>query len=70
MKINFHDGGPYHIETNPLICGANQQTGFYDRNLVMKELIKPRSPKDFWEWFYKYFEVKNTEWGLVAEFYL
>ena len=20
----FHDGGPYHIETSPLICRANQ----------------------------------------------
>ena len=26
----FHDGGPYHIETSPLICSANQWTGFYD----------------------------------------
>ena len=25
----FHDGGPYHIETSPLICSANQWTGFY-----------------------------------------
>ena len=24
----FHDGGPYHIETSPLICRANQWTGF------------------------------------------
>ena len=22
------DGGPYHIETNPLICSANQWTDF------------------------------------------
>ena len=22
-------GGRYHIETSPLICGANQWTGFY-----------------------------------------
>ena len=21
----FHDGGPYHVETSPLIWGANQQ---------------------------------------------
>ena len=27
--FNFHDGGRYHIETSPLICGANQWTGFY-----------------------------------------
>ena len=25
----FHGGGPYHIETSPLICRANQWTGFY-----------------------------------------
>ena len=25
----FHDGGRYHIETSPLICRANQWTGFY-----------------------------------------
>ena len=24
-----HDGGHYHIETSPLICSANQWTGFY-----------------------------------------
>ena len=25
----FHDAGPYHIETSPLICCVNQWTGFY-----------------------------------------
>ena len=25
----FHDGGRYHIEISPLICSANQWTGFY-----------------------------------------
>ena len=25
----FHDGGPYHIQTSPLICSANQWNGFY-----------------------------------------
>ena len=25
----FHGGGPCHIETSPLICRANQWTGFY-----------------------------------------
>ena len=25
---HFHDGGRYHIETSPLICSANQSTGF------------------------------------------
>ena len=27
--LPFHDGGWYHIETCPLICSANQWTGFY-----------------------------------------
>ena len=26
--FNFHHGGPNHIETSPLICRANQWTGF------------------------------------------
>ena len=29
MTEPFHDGGRYHIETSPLICAANQWTGFY-----------------------------------------
>ena len=30
----FHNGGPYHTETSPLIYSANQWTGFlYDRDL-------------------------------------
>ena len=34
----FHDGGIYHIETSPLICTANQWTGFYmTGTYVMKE---------------------------------
>ena len=24
----FHDGGPHHMETSPLVCSTNQQTGF------------------------------------------
>ena len=36
----FHDLGPYHIETSPLICTGNQWTGFYMiETFVMKELI-------------------------------
>ena len=26
--LTFQDGGRYHIETSPLICSANQWTGF------------------------------------------
>ena len=36
----FHDGGRYHIETSPLIWGANQCTSFYMITAsVMKELM-------------------------------
>ena len=27
--LTFRDGGRYHIETSPLVCRANQWTGFY-----------------------------------------
>ena len=36
----FHDESPYHVETSPFICFANQWTGFYTiGTTVMKELI-------------------------------
>ena len=36
----LNDGGPYHIETSPLIFSANHWTGFYMMGTsVMKELI-------------------------------
>ena len=36
---HFQDGGRYHIETSPLICRANQWTGFYMITAsVLKEL--------------------------------
>ena len=36
----FRDGGPYHIETSPLICSVNQWAGFYLVGIsVMKELL-------------------------------
>ena len=42
VKCNelFNDGGPCHIETNPLICSVNQWTGFYMvETSAVKELI-------------------------------
>ena len=40
VKQPFHDGGRYHIETSPLISGANQWTGFYMITAsVLKKLI-------------------------------
>ena len=42
----FHDGGRYHIETSPLICGADQWTGFYMKTaFVNRELNKLRNDK-------------------------
>ena len=38
--FNFHDGGRYHIETSPLICSANQWTGFY---LISASVVKELS---------------------------
>ena len=41
----FHDGGRYHIETSPLMCSANQWTGFYMITApVMKESSKGSIP--------------------------
>ena len=35
----FYDGDPYHTETSPMNCSANQWTGFYlIGTSVMKEL--------------------------------
>ena len=44
----FHDGGPYHIESSPLICYASQWTGFNmlgtsvmkELNLFLLEIVK------------------------------
>ena len=36
-KINFHDWGPYHIETSPLISTANKWTRFY---MIRTSVIK------------------------------
>ena len=47
MKINnrshtgeIHDGGYYHIETDPLICSVNQWTGFLYDNVPLHERVK------------------------------
>ena len=38
--LTLHVEGPYHIITSPLICSANQWTGFYMRGTsVMKEIF-------------------------------
>ena len=46
----FHDGGCYYIETSPLICRANQLTGFYMiMASIMKELTSQYQPKKIQE---------------------
>ena len=37
VYLTLHDEGCYHIETNPLICRANQWTGFY---MIMASVMK------------------------------
>ena len=40
QSLLVHEGGPYHMEVSPLICSANQWTGFYMIGTsVFKELI-------------------------------
>ena len=34
-----HGGGPYNRETSPLICSANQWTGFYMIRIMIKVLL-------------------------------
>ena len=48
VSLLFHEGGRYHIETSPLICSANQWTGFcMIMASVMKELMAWISPLIF-----------------------
>ena len=43
--INSHDRGTYHLETSPLICRANQLTGFYIMGTsAIKELVIAFAP--------------------------
>ena len=41
----IYDGGCYHIETSPLICSANQWTGFY---MITVSVLKELNP---WKFF-------------------
>ena len=38
-------GGLYHIETSPLICSANQWTGFYITDTSVMKDLKVRQTK-------------------------
>ena len=41
---HFHDGGPYHIQTSPLVCRANQWTGF---NMIWTSVMKELKTMSF-----------------------
>ena len=41
-RLLFHDGGPYHIETSPLIFSANQKTVFYKIEIFVKKEVMSR----------------------------
>ena len=41
--LTLHEGGPYHIETSPLICSAYQQTGFYMIKAPVMKKLKEQS---------------------------
>ena len=48
VPLTLYDGGPYQIETSPLISRANQWTGFYMIGTsVMKELKYFLAPRIF-----------------------
>ena len=54
--LNSFMEGHYHIETSPLICSANQWTGFYMITAsVMKELNKYRGSKSLCHRLHNYF---------------
>ena len=54
----FHDGGRYHIETSPLICRANQWTGFY---MITASVMKwVNRVKEMWEVCYYHFNAPSA----------
>ena len=38
----LHDGSPYHTETSPVICFANQWTGFYVIGTTVMKALKTK----------------------------
>ena len=44
----FHKVGRYHVETSPLICCANQWTGFYMIGTFDMKKLKAKS-EEFWQ---------------------
>ena len=65
----FHDGGPYYIETSPLIC-SKLQTGFYMIGTsAMKELNVCFTAAFYPAGMYL-FKVSNGITGTMCEIYL
>ena len=69
----FHDGGPSHIKTSPLICSAKDWAGvyiigtiakflrtFFLQNTSMRLLLSMHCIKDDW--------VRNTNYNSLGEF--
>ena len=46
----FRDGGPYHIETSPLVCKANQWTGFY---IIGTSVLKELNTEHQWVLYFR-----------------
>ena len=64
LTQSVFNGGLYHIETSPLICRANQRTGFYMIGTSVKKKLK------LWIKFLKMFSLKLTfeaVWPLLYE---
>ena len=51
----FHAGDPYHIETSPFICRANQWTGFY----VIGTSVMEELNEDFLRQSYGFFGISE-----------
>ena len=56
----FHDEGPYHTETSPLVCLANQWTCFYMTGTsVMKELKHDENMTSYLLTFFIYSKFRS-----------
>ena len=82
MRQLFHDGSPYHIESSPSICRANQWTNFYMIGTsVMKELKlnketpKTGNSKELWRFLVSSSKKtltrrkKNADWNWFDKYY-
>ena len=54
----FHDGGPYHTETRPLIYRLNQWTGFYIIGTSAMEQLNSNLPIQTQTWHWKNLKIQ------------